>query len=233
MHLTVIIPTLAHPQTALFLAKRIRELLPALKIEVIVVLPSGVPMPFDEGAVHFVNDAGGGVYMAYRAGLKHARGEYCWFMGDDDYPLDGASQMSASLLGAQADVLVAPVIFSSGRVYRPTRSRLILHFLNWCQQGVIYRRSSLTRYRFFRRLSVQADQYVNLQLRADPHVRVEFFPLPICVFGVNGVSGRARDANYASLRLALAKRTLGFGSLLAFRALLLAEPLVKLLVKIR
>lgn len=233
MHLSVIIPTLSRPQTALFLAARICELLPTLEIEVIVVQPAGLPKPADSATVRFISDMRRGVYMAYRAGVEHATGEYCWFMGDDDYPLDAAAQLSAALLAAQADLLVAPVIFSSGRIYRPTQSRLILHFLNWCQQGVIYRRKALARHRFFRRLSVQADQYVNLLLRADPTVRTEFLSEPICVFGVGGVSGRQRDTGYGSLRMALARRTLSGGSFLLFRALLLAEPMVKRFVKIR
>jgi hypothetical protein len=154
-------------------------------------------------------------------------------MGDDDYPLDAASQLTDTLLAGEADLIVSPVIFSSGRLYRPTRSRLIMHFLNWCQQGVIYRRKVLVRVRFFRRLPVQADQYVNIMLRADPNVRTTFFTTPICVFGVGGISGRLRDTGYAALRLALAKRTLSPMSFWIFRALLLAEPAVKRLVKIR
>ena len=233
MHLSVIIPTLSRPQTAAFLAERICRIFPALEIEVIVVKPAGLPTPADTATVRFISDTGRGVYMAYRAGLQLATGEYCWLMGDDDYPLDGLVQLNGAILAGQADLIVAPVIFSSGRIYRATRSRLILHFLNWCQQGVIYRRTLLKRVRFFRRLSVQADQYVNIMLRADPSVRTIFLSAPICVFGVGGVSGRSRDTAYASLRLALARRTLSGGSFLMFRALLLVEPLVKRVVKIR
>jgi len=207
--------------------------LPDLDIEVIVVQPAGAAPAVHSANMRFVSDAGRGVYMAYRSGLEKATGEYCWFMGDDDYPLDAAAQLSTTLLAGHADMIAAPVIFSSGRLYRPTRSRLILHFLNWCQQGVIYRRSLLERVRFFRRLNVQADQYVNIMLRADPRVRTIFLSTPICVFGVGGVSGRLRDAGYATLRKALARRTLGTGSFLLFRALLLIEPVIKRLVKIR
>jgi glycosyltransferase involved in cell wall biosynthesis len=208
-------------------------MLPDIEMEVIVVQPVGVPKLPDTGVVRFISDDGHGVYLAYRAALRCATGEYCWFMGDDDYPLDAASQLTDTLLAGEADLIVSPVIFSSGRLYRPTRSRLIMHFLNWCQQGVIYRRKVLVRVRFFRRLPVQADQYVNIMLRADPNVRTTFFTTPICVFGVGGISGRLRDTGYAALRLALAKRTLSPMSFWIFRALLLAEPAVKRLVKIR
>jgi glycosyltransferase involved in cell wall biosynthesis len=227
MHLSVIIATLSRPLTALALVARIAELFPTLNIEVIVVQPSTAPRPADTTRARFVNDSSRGVYRAYRAGLSHATGEYCWFMGDDDYPLDGATDLVPALLSAQADLLVAPVIFSSGWIYSPTRSHLVLHFLNWCQQGAIYRRRLLGPVRFFRRLSVQADQYVNIQLRADPSIRTVLFTRPICVFGIAGVSGRLRDDCYASLRRALARRTLSRKSYLIFCAFLLLRPKIK------
>jgi glycosyltransferase involved in cell wall biosynthesis len=233
VHLTVIIPTLNRLETARLLAGRIRDLLPVLEVEVIVVTPSAGEMPPSSELVRYVTDAGRGVYRAYDAGLRSARGEYIWFMGDDDYPLDPAAGISAILQAGAVDVLIAPVLFSSGRIYRPTRTLLLLHFLNWCQQGVIYRRRELLRHRFFHRLTIQADQYVNILLRSDPTVRKRFLTEPICMFGVNGISGRGRDAGYRSLRLALAHRTLSWGAFIAFRLLVLIEPLIKRLVKIR
>jgi glycosyltransferase involved in cell wall biosynthesis len=215
VHLTVIIATLNRLQTATLLAGRVRELLPALEVEVIVVSPAHDERPSPDEFIRYVADAGRGVYAAYNAGLRSASGEYVWFIGDDDYPLDSATNIERILQEGAVDVLVAPVLFSSGRIYRPARTMLLLHFLNWCQQGVIYRRRELLRRRFFRRLTVQADQYVNILLRSDPAVRKEFLVEPICVFGVNGVSGRMRDLGYRSVRLALAHRTLGCGQFLA------------------
>jgi glycosyltransferase involved in cell wall biosynthesis len=233
LHLSVIIPTLNRLEIASLLAKRIVGLLPALQIEFIVVSPAEVDKTTSNDRVRYLKDAGRGVYAAYNSGLQTARGEYVWFIGDDDYPLDAASEIGTLLMEGSIDLLVAPVLFSSGRIYRPKRSLLLLHFLNWCQQGVIYRRSELLRHRFFRRLPVQADQYVNILMRADPAVRKKFIAAPICIFGVNGVSGRARDLGYRSLRLALARRTLGRGAFLVFRVLTALEPLIKRLVKIR
>jgi glycosyltransferase involved in cell wall biosynthesis len=233
VHLSVIIPTLTRPETATLLAGRIRMLLPALEVEVIVVTPPAVNPPTSTDRVRYVADAGRGVYAAYNAGLRAAGGEYVWFMGDDDYPLDAAAGISNILQEGAIDLLVAPVLLSSGRIYRPTRTLLVLHFLNWCQQGVIYRRRELLRHRFFHRLKVKADQYVNILLRSDPAIRKMFLAEPICMFGVNGVSGRTRDAGFRSLRLALAYRTLGCRAFLAFRVLVLIEPLIKRLVKIR
>jgi glycosyltransferase involved in cell wall biosynthesis len=233
VHLSVIIPTLNRLETANLLAGRIRELLTALEVEVIVVTPPAAEQPTSNELVRYIADAGHGVYMAYNEGLRSARGEYVWFMGDDDYPLDAATAISGILQEGAVDLLIAPVLFSSGRIYRPTRTLLLLHFLNWCQQGVIYRRRELLRHRFFRRLTVQADQYVNILLRSNPAIRKKFLAEPICMFGVNGVSGRGRDASYRSLRPALAHRTLGCGAFFAFRLLALIEPLIKRLVKIR
>jgi glycosyltransferase involved in cell wall biosynthesis len=233
LDLSVIIPTLNRRETARLLAFRIKELLPALQIEVLVVTPMGAERPTSDSLLRYVADVGRGVYPAYNAGLKAARGEYVWFIGDDDYPLDATTAIGDIISAGDVDMLIAPVLFSSGRIYRPTRTLLLLHFLNWCQQGVIYRRRELLRRRFFRRLTVQADQHVNILLRADPAIKKRFLAEPICVFGVHGVSGHMRDAGYSALRLALAHRTLGRGAFLAFRILTWIEPLIKRLVKIR
>jgi glycosyltransferase involved in cell wall biosynthesis len=233
MDLSVIIPTLNRQETANLLAGRIRRLLPELEVEIIVVTPPAQDPPNPAESVRYVADAGRGVYAAYNAGLRAAGGEYVWFMGDDDYPLDAAAGLCSLLKEGGVDLLIAPVLFSSGGIYRPTRSLLVLHFLNWCQQGVIYRRRALSRHRFFERLNVKADQYVNILLRADRDVRKLFLTEPICVFGVNGVSGRMHDASYRSLRPALAHRTLGWVGFVAFRVLTLLEPMIKRWVKIR
>jgi glycosyltransferase involved in cell wall biosynthesis len=233
VHLSVIIATLNRLETAALLADRVRGLLPTIRLEVIIVAPLAARLPAPSALLRYVADAGRGVYAAYRAGLEHATGEYVWFVGDDDYPLDAAARLSELLQTGEVDLIAAPVLFSSGKVYRPVRSLLLLHFLNWCQQGVVYRRRELRRHRFFRRLPVQADQYVNILMRADPKLRRKFLREPICVFGVHGISGKARDSGYRSLRVALAGRTLSAGSFLAFRALCWVEPLVKRLVKIR
>jgi glycosyltransferase involved in cell wall biosynthesis len=233
VHLTVIIPTRNRIDTARLLARRVRELLPALEVEVIVVSPLAEQMLVSDGSVRYVADSGRGVYRAYNAGIRSAVGEYIWFMGDDDYPLDAATGITGMLRQGAVDVLIAPVLFASGRIYRPTRTLLILHFLNWCQQGVIYRRRELLRHRFFYRLTVQADQYVNILLRSDPTVSKRFLVEPICVFGVSGISGHGNDAGYRSLRLALAHRTLSCGTFFAFRLLTMIEPLIKRLVRVR
>lgn len=233
VHLSIIIPTLHRLETARLLASRVRELLPELLLEVIVVTPRGAQGSNPADSVRYVADTGHGVYAAYTAGLKTAIGEYIWFLGDDDYPLEALKSIVPILKEGTVDLLIAPVLFSSGRIYRATRNLLVLHFLNWCQQGVVYRRRDLLRHRFFRRLTVQADQYVNILLRSDSKIKRRFLSEPICVFGVHGVSGRMRDAGYRSLRLALAHRTLGCGTFLAFRLLILIEPLIKRFVHVR
>ena len=218
MKLSVILPTLDKVATALCLASRVREVLSGLELEVVIITPA----PEQREApsyIRFVQDRGGGVYAAYSQGLRHARGDYVWLIGDDDYPLDSAASIRTLLEAGEVDLIVAPVLFSSGRVYKPFRSRFLLLFFNWCQQGVIYRRSALLRHRFYRRLKIQADHYVNILLRADRSVRTVFLRDPICVFSVHGVSSRNKDLRFRALRPMLARRTLGCSGYLFFEAI--------------
>lgn len=227
VHLTLIIPTLNKLDTARFLAARVRDLLPELGVEAIIVTPDASRLDDSNAYIRYVSDLRRGVYAAYAQGLRAARGEYVWFMGDDDYPLDGVTSLTHFLQSGNADLFVAPVVLSNGYVFRPTRSVFLLHFINWVQQGVIYRRRVLARHRFFRRLTVQADQYVNILLRSDPAVKVVFTSQPICVFGAGGISSRVRDAGYPSVQLPLARRTLGSSGFVLFILLAAAKPLIK------
>lgn len=219
MQLSVIIATLNRLGTARLLGERVMELLPALDVEIIVVGPAVADVAVSDKLVRYVVDEGRGAYAAYTTGLRVAVGEYVWILGDDDYPLDSVARIGEFVREGLADVLVAPVLLSSGRIYRPTKSLLLLLYFNWCQQGIVYRRRVLLRHRFFRRMAVQADQYVNVLLRADPSVRFEYLPDPICVFGVNGLSGRTHDTAYESIRTVLARRTLGAAGFIAYRGL--------------
>jgi glycosyltransferase involved in cell wall biosynthesis len=169
------------------------------------------------GCVRVIADTGGGVYAAYTRGLKAATGDYVWLMGDDDFPLDAAARLSPLIEKGDSDLIIAPVIYSTGRLYRPVSSPFFLMFRNWCQQGVIYRRSALLRHRMFRRLKTQADHYINILLYSDTSLKKHFFSEPVCVFGAHGISSRHRDLRFRALRPLLARRTLGMPGFLLFQ----------------
>lgn len=229
MDLSVVLPTLHRVGTSQLLARRIGELCgAALRYEVIIVTPVADPSGCAAN-VRFVPDDGRGVYAAYARGLREARGEYVWFMGDDDFPLDSFSAVVDLIKEARFDLIVAPVIYSTGRLYKPTSSRFVLLFYNWCQQGVLYRTRVLAPHRFYGRLKVQADHYVNILLRSDSSLQVEFAHAPICIFGAHGVSSRGGDRRFRALRPYLAHRTLGPAGFLAFTAVVaLADGLKRL-----
>lgn len=220
--LSVVLPTLDRIDTALCLALRLRDLFRGISTEVIIVTPRGAPGADTREGIQILADGGRGVYRAYARGLREARGEYVWLLGDDDFPLDAAANLSGILSAGVADVIVAPVIFSSGKLYRPKHGKLGLLLRNWCQQGVIYRRTELARYRFHRRLRVQADHFVNVLLRADSSIKLRFLEVPICVFGVHGISSRGGDDSFRKLRPALAKRTLSVPAFVVFQIVSLA-----------
>jgi glycosyltransferase involved in cell wall biosynthesis len=219
MHLSVVIATLNRLGTAKLLGERVMELLPLVDVEVVVVGPSPADASALGRSMRYVVDERQGAYAAYTAGIHAAVGDYVWILGDDDYPLDPVAKIGDFLREGSADVLVAPVLLTSGGIRRPTKNLLLLLYFNWCQQGLIYRRQVLLNHRFFRRLAVQADQYVNVLLRADRSVRLKYLPDPICVFGVNGLSGRMHDAAFESIRTVLARRTLGVAGFMVYRGL--------------
>jgi len=229
--LSVIFPTLSKVGTVVTLAHRIVELLPQLTLEFIIITPQLDPPLSSSVPIRLLNDVGKGVYAAYMQGIRSARGEYVWLLGDDDYPLDGLASLHELLALHTFDLIIAPVIFSSGRLYRPARTRFFLLLRNWCQQGVIYRRVIFDRRRFYRRLRIQADHFMNLLLRADHSVTRVFVGAPLCVFGMGGISSRIKDEHFWRLRPRLARRTLGPVGLLLFWSIVQPFSHVKRLLR--
>jgi hypothetical protein len=191
----------------MFLADRFKALLPELEVETIIVSPSAREGSHS-ASCRLVRDHGGGVYAAYTQGIECASGTYIWLIGDDDFPLDGARAFATHILHGAADIVAAPVIFSDGRVYRQHSNPLALLLRNWCQQGVLYRKSVLQRYRFYKRLKVQADHFANVKMNADRTINKVFISTPVCVFGLHGLSSRQKDEPFRKLRPQLAQRTL-------------------------
>src|SRR6185437_2769193 len=102
MQLSVVIPTLSRLSTVRLLSERLRELFPTIALEIIVVTPRPAG-DIESDEIKVVRDRGSGVYAAYMAGLARAVGRYVWFLGDDDYPLDGAARLTETMdLGADA-----------------------------------------------------------------------------------------------------------------------------------
>lgn len=232
MDLSIVIPTLHRVDTALLIARRLSELLESeLAYEVVIVTPRE-PQGDAGERIRFVSDNGGGVYAAYWLGLRAARGEYVWFMGDDDYPLDSLRSLLSAIKARNADLIVAPVIYSSGRLYKPSRSRLGLLFYNWCQQGILYRRSLILQMRFYKRLNVQADHYVNLVLRGNRELMIEYRDQPLCVFGAHGISSLGGDQSFRKLRPRLARRILPILEFWLFLSIVKASDSYKFILRL-
>ena len=227
MDLSVVLPTLHRLDTARLLAHRIRELCGGtVNCEVILVTPR-VADSSHVDTIRCIADTGVGVYAAYERGLCEARGEYVWFMGDDDFPLDFSNTLKRLIEERRADLIVAPVIYSTGRLYRPTRHPIGLLFYNWCQQGVLYRRRILIQHHFPRRFPIQADQYVNNLLRSDLDLEIAFLDDPICVFGAAGISSRGGDSRFRTIRTRLARRVLVRRHYLIYRMIVLVADSIK------
>jgi glycosyltransferase involved in cell wall biosynthesis len=207
--LSVVIPTLTKIETARSLARRLSELLEGLNMEVIIVSSCTDASVDGPGVrIRYVSDERTGIYAAYACGMSAANGEYVWFMGDDDYPLDSVTKLIPVFEDGHVDLIICPVIYSSGKLYWPRRTGLGLLLRNWCQQGVIYKRTVLSRHRFYGRLRVQADHYVNVLLNADRSLEKLFFDLPISVFGAHGLSSNGGDEAFRRLRPILAHHSL-------------------------
>ena len=85
---------------------------------------------------------GPGIYRAMNLGLQQAKGQYIYFIGQDDILLPDSVTAIISGSKDNADVIIANVFWGNGRIHRNYVLRQSLVWTNWCHQGVFYRRTT-------------------------------------------------------------------------------------------
>ena len=182
----MIISTRSRLETARLLADRIRVPLSGLELEIIVVSPAAEEQTNRMSACAISRPIPAASTRRANVGLRSSVGEYVWFRRRLTSFRCGDICEINSRAGA-VDLLVALFCFRPGRIYRPSRTLLLLHFLN-CVSKASSIAGERCCYRFFRRLPVQAISTSTSSCDPIPPSE-EFLARPICIPGV-AASGR-------------------------------------------
>ena len=155
-----------------------------------------------------------GIYAAMNTGLDHAKGNYVYFIGQDDILLPEV--IDALTLGSQkhADVILANVFWGTGRVYRNRPSPRSLIWRNWCHQGLIYKRELLrdAGMRFPEAYKTQADHYANIVLTAGHGATIVKHNGCIAWYSASGISCKSVDSAFRVRFPSLIREYFGFPS---------------------
>jgi glycosyltransferase involved in cell wall biosynthesis len=185
---------------------------PQFACEIVLVLPPGQMADADTlDEVRVVSETRRGVYGAMNDGVTASRGRYLYFLGKDDILLPTAREALELLATAAPSLLFCDVYWGDEgvRACRPWKWTVL--FKNVCQQGIIYSRESVLRHGpYLRRLRLQADHLLNIDILWDPDCGpVRYLRKPLAWYSATGLSFTRRDATFQRLHPAIVRRHLG------------------------
>ena len=148
--------------------------------------------------LHIVPEETPGIYGAMNTGLDHAKGEYVYFIGQDDILLPEAIEALTRGLQNHTDVILSNVFWGKGHVYKNHSSPRWLIWRNWCHQGIMYRRELLrkAKIQFPEAFKTQADHYVNIILTAGHGATIVKHEGCIAWYSASGLSCKTVDTAF-------------------------------------
>jgi len=156
----------------------------------------------------WISEPDRGLYDAMNKGVSLSKGEWVYFLGADDYLLDGFT--------SAAERLKDDTTVYYGDVYRPVMGRTYdgrfsaykLACRNICHQSIFYPRCVWEKFSYNLKYPVFADYDLNLRCFADNGLRFEYIPETIAVFSdEGGLSPTRTDSAFEKDKPALIKET--------------------------
>lgn len=155
---------------------------------------------------YWLSEPDQGIYDAMNKAIKKAKGRWLFFLGADDYLMDGFTRMVAELQDEQT-VYYGNTMFY-GKPHTRVYDAYFLTKLNFVHQSLFYPRRVFDKYSYDTRFKLYADYYLNLQLWADADFRFEHRSHMVAGFNEGGASAQ-EDPLFLQQRDALFKKYLG------------------------
>lgn len=174
----------------------------AQRCEIIVVLPARELKRIDRLSIGecFIAEKHPSIYGAMNSGVTASTGRFLYFLGKDDIVLPRFREALNALETDSPSALFFDVLWGTAGILssRPSRWKIIKR--NLCHQGVIYSRDAICKFGpYVRRMRVQADHLLNIQLLWDSEQarRFKYLPLPLAWYSDAGFSSQdARDPTF-------------------------------------
>lgn len=170
---------------------------------------------FKYDALSWISEPDLGIYDALNKGINKAKGDWFYFLGSDDYLLDGFSDLAENLVdkntiyygeseshysGEKPDYEILKGSFSS---YRLTK-----YCIN--HQSILYPASVFQLYRYDLKYKVFADYALNLKLWGDRRLKKVHFATSIVSYNMNGFSSVTRDEQFMRDKPKIIRKYMGF-----------------------
>lgn len=145
-----------------------------------------------DSRIHFwKSEPDSGIFNAMNKALNHAKGDWIFFLGADDFLYPGFSEM-ATHLKHQNVIYHGHCLWGNmilGGKYDPYR--LTKDCI--CHHSILYPRKVFQKYRYDENYKVNADYLLNIQCWNDKTFKKQFIPFLIANFSKGGFSEQATD----------------------------------------
>lgn len=140
-----------------------------------------------------------GIYDAFNKGIRHATGEWIYFLGAGDTIADQDVLKRVFSVPRAGKMLYGDVCLQrSRRRYGGEFSKINLSLRNICQQGIFYSQDLFQSIGpFEQQYRVWADWAFNLHCFADPRTQPEYLHAVIAEYNEDGFSSSRVDAEFA------------------------------------
>ncbi|MFC6102656.1 glycosyltransferase family 2 protein [Olivibacter domesticus] len=157
---------------------------------------------FNHSSLLFISEPDLGIYDALNKGVKRAKGDWLYFLGSDDFLLEGFSDFAEKLKNSKAIYYGNSESHYSGTVKptyeilkgRFTSYRLTKYCMN--HQSIIYPSSIFKYYHYDLRYKVFADYALNLVLWGDRSYKKIHLPIFIVDYNMDGFSSITSDERF-------------------------------------
>ena len=163
---------------------------------------------------HWVSEPDKGIYDAFNKGTAIATGKWFCFLGADDRPLPGFSEMATKLI--DEDTLYYGDPASDGKMLTGPFSnyRLAKYCLN--HQTLFYPAKVFQKYSYTDRYKIFADYDLNLKVWGDASIKKQHYPITVVWYNLTGFSAGAHDELFKQEKPLLIKKSMGWLMYLRF-----------------
>lgn len=177
----------------------------------------------NQDKIHFwISEKDNGIYDAMNKGVKHANGEWIYFIGSDDELASGFSDMCHELTDTTA--IYYANVFAEGAKRNGPLTRYQFAKTGPYHQAIIYPKSVFDRYRFDTKFRISADFALTLELCGDKSYHWAYRDHILANFNHEGTSGLNIDKPFQKAKSRLIFKYLGFKIWLRHRIYKLKHP---------
>lgn len=159
---------------------------------------------FEEYITYWQSGPDEGIYDAMNMAIKHAKGDWLYFLGADDKLLRGFSELARKI--KDKNTLYYGMCEPLGILFTGKYDQYKLSKYNMNHQALLYPATLLREIGYDTRYKVYADYEVNIRVWGNKNIKKKYFPIVIAEYNMNGYSSLANDPGFKADKAALIRR---------------------------